>query len=160
MILLILVTIFLKSLYIILWVPLRIQEHFKKQGIRGPGYRPIFGNSKDIVRMTSEAESKSMPFNQNILHRVSPLYYQWSVKYGKTFLFWFGMKPRLAVADPDMIKVILPNSLSDTFDKIGFNPQSGLLFGQGLNGLVGEKWVVHRKIASPAFHMERVKVSL
>lgn len=110
------------------------------------------------MKMTIKAESKSIPFNQDILHRIAPHYYQWSAKYGKTFLFWFGMKPRLAVADPEMIKMILPNSSSDTFDKIGFNPLSGVLIGQGLNGLVGEKWALHRKIATPAFNMERVKV--
>lgn len=144
----------------VFWVPWKIQKHFRKQGVEGPGYRPIFGNAKEIMKMTSEAESKSIPFNQDILHRISPHYYQWSAKYGKTFLYWFGMKPRLAVADPEMIKMILPNSSNGTFDKIGFNPLSGVLIGQGLNGLVGEKWAFHRKIASPAFNMERVKVSL
>lgn len=158
MITLTLLGLFLKSLHLVFWVPWKIQQHFKKQGIEGPGYRPIFGNSREIMEMTIQAESKSIPFNQDILHRISPHYYQWSAKYGKTFLFWFGMKPRLAVADPEMIKMILPNSSSDTFDKIGFNPLSGVLIGQGLNGLVGEKWALHRKIATPAFNMERVKV--
>ncbi|KAL8087754.1 hypothetical protein AgCh_037781 [Apium graveolens] len=30
--------------------------------------------------MTKEAQSKSIPFTHNIVHRVSPDYYQWSSK--------------------------------------------------------------------------------
>ncbi|CAI9763708.1 unnamed protein product [Fraxinus pennsylvanica] len=38
-----------------------------------------------------------------------------------------------------------------------FNPSSKILFGDGLVGLDGDKWAVHRKITSQAFNMERVK---
>lgn len=38
---------------------------------------------------------------------VIPHYYSWSTLNGKTFLYWFGAKPRLAIADPDLIKEIL-----------------------------------------------------
>lgn len=46
---------------------------------------------------------------------------------------------------------------SGDFEKTGFNPVSRQLFGEGLVGLKGPKWVQHRRIVSPAFHMERVK---
>ncbi|KAK3032337.1 hypothetical protein RJ639_035388 [Escallonia herrerae] len=139
------------------WVPWKIKQRFRKQGIAGPSFRPIVGNSAEIRRLTSEAESKSIPFNHDILHRVAPHYHRWAEMYGKTFLYWFGVKPRLTLADPDLIKEVLPNSTSGSFDKLGFNPLSEMLFGQGLAGLKGKKWVVHRKLASQAFNMEIVK---
>ena len=58
--------------------------------------------------------------------------------------------------DPDTIKEVL--NKSNQFQKVeGGNPLTKLL----VTGLVlyeGEKWVKHRKIISPAFHVERLKV--
>ncbi|XP_057504366.1 cytochrome P450 734A1 isoform X2 [Actinidia eriantha] len=141
----------------ILWVPLKIQRHFRSQGVGGPSYRPILGNSAEIRRrMIAEAESTSISFDHDIVRRAIPHYYNWSTVYGKTFLYWFGSKARLAIAQPDMIKEVLLNT-SGSFEKVAFNPLSGLLFGKGLVGLTGEKWAVHRRITNQAFNMERVK---
>lgn len=74
-------------------------------------------------------------------------------------MYWFGSKARLAISDPDMIKEILV-SKSGSFGKIRYNPISKTLFGEGLVGQEGEKWVVHRRIANYAFKMERVKVQM
>lgn len=106
--------------------------------------------------MISVAESRPMSMSNDIVHRVMPHYYHWSTVYGKNFLYWFGPKHRLAVADPDMIKEILLNT-NGSFQKVPFNPLTKLLFGEGLVGLMGEQWAVHRRITSQAFNMERVK---
>ncbi|KAI3460310.1 hypothetical protein Pfo_016973 [Paulownia fortunei] len=145
-------------LHKIIWVPLKIKKHFEKQGVTGPGYRPIFGNSAEIRRrLIAEAESRPISrITHDIAHRVMPHYCSWSRLYGKNFLYWFGANPRLAVADPDMIKEALMNN-SGSFQKFKFNPSSKILFGDGLVGLEGEKWAVHRRITSQAFNMERVK---
>ncbi|MFS7952165.1 putative cytochrome P450 [Helianthus anomalus] len=151
--------IILTILFKYIWIPLRIQLHFRRQGVRGPGYRPIFGNSAGTRRkMITEAESsRPVSFNhEGVVQRVMPHYYNWSKVYGDTFLYWFGSKARLAVSDPDMIKEVLV-SKSGSFGKIRFNPVSKALFGEGLVGLEGEKWVVHRRITGQAFNMERVK---
>ncbi|KAI9201155.1 hypothetical protein LWI28_019051 [Acer negundo] len=141
----------------VIWVPFRIQHHFKKQGISGPGYRPITGNSADIRRLYVEAQSKPIsPVDHDILHRASPFYHRWSRMYGKNFLYWFGSNPRLALSDPDMIKEVLMNR-NGSFEKIGFNPLSKPLFGDGLVGLSGDKWALHRRITNHAFDMGRVK---
>lgn len=97
-------------MYSIIWIPWRIQQHFREQGVKGPAYRPIFGNTAEIGQMIREAESRTVHFSHDIVHRVTPHYYQWSAKYGNIFLYWFGVKPRLALADPDMIKEVLPNT--------------------------------------------------
>lgn len=161
LVLLILLLLFiLKLLHSIIWVPLKIQNHLRKQGIGGPDYRPIFGNTAKIRRlMIAEAESKPISISHDIVHRVIPHYYNWSRIYGKNFLYWFGPNPRLAIADPDMIKEILLNS-KGSYEKVGFNPLSKMLFGEGLVGLSGDKWAVHRRITSQAFNMERIKVPL
>ncbi|XP_059633873.1 cytochrome P450 734A1-like [Cornus florida] len=148
---------FFKLIHSLIWVPLKIQKHFRKQGILGPSYRLIFGNAAEIRRrMLAEAESRPIAFNHDILNRVVPHYHNWSTIYGKTFLYWFGPKPRLAIADQDMIKEVLLNN-SGSFKKIDYNPLSKLLLGDGLLGLVGETWALHRRITSQAFNMERVK---
>ncbi|TMW91786.1 hypothetical protein EJD97_013895 [Solanum chilense] len=148
------VTFLLKFIYSVIYLPLKFEKHFRKQGIRGPGYRLIYGNTEEIKQQISEAESKSIPFNHNILHRIAPHYYNWSAVYGKTFLWWFGSKPRLAISDPDIIKGLFMNK---AVDKVEFDPQTKQLFGQGLVGLRGEQWALHRKIANQAFNMEVVK---
>jgi cytochrome P450 len=66
-------------------------------------------------------------------------------------------KPRLAISDLDMIKEVLMN-ISGSFVKPPQNPMAKLLFAQGLPGLTGEKWAIHRRITTQAFNMERVKV--
>ncbi|KAG7024208.1 Cytochrome P450, partial [Cucurbita argyrosperma subsp. argyrosperma] len=151
-----LLTILLKFLYSTFWLPWRIQIHFRKQGIKGPPYRPIIGNSTDIRRLFAEAQSKPIPFHHDILSRALPFYFRWSGEYGKTFLYWFGSKPRLAISDPDLIKEVLVNT-HGSFRRIQFNPQAKLLFGEGLLGLDGEKWVARRRIANQAFNIERIK---
>nr|QNS30004.1 cytochrome P450 [Nothapodytes nimmoniana] len=143
---------FINSVFLVPW---RLKRHFNKQGIGGPGYRPIIGNTEVIKQMIAEAESKPIPFGHDILHRVAPHYFKWSATHGKTFVFWFGNKPRLTLAEPDMIKQLLLQT--DSVDKLDFNPLSKMLFGQGLVGLKGEKWALHRKITVQAFNMKRVK---
>ncbi|KAL9385800.1 hypothetical protein Peur_022810 [Populus x canadensis] len=56
-----------------------------------------------------------------------------------------------------MIKDIFMNTGGGSFEKVRLNPQAKLLFGQGLNGLFGEEWALHRRIANQAFMMERIK---
>lgn len=150
-----------KFLHKIIWVPLKIQRHFNQQGIGGPTYRPIFGNTAKIRRqMIHIAESTAIdPFDHDIVKRVMPHYHNWSRVYGKTFLYWFGPRPRLAIADPEMVKEVLVNS-EGYFGKVKFNPLSKLLLGDGLVGLDSEKWALHRRITSQAFNMGRIKVIL
>ncbi|KAK6939440.1 Cytochrome P450 [Dillenia turbinata] len=154
------VTIFLvlllRSSYSILWVPWRIRSHFSNQGIKGPPYRPIVGNSAEIRHLIARSKMNPIPFTHQILPRALPHYHTWSTLYGKNFLFWFGSTPRLAVVEPDMIKEVLLDK-TGSFDKTRSNPLSRLLIGGGLVGLTGEKWALHRKITAQAFNMERVK---
>ncbi|WCJ35277.1 cytochrome P450 family 721 subfamily A polypeptide 1 [Euphorbia peplus] len=148
----------LKLLHSIIYIPLKIKHHFNKQSITGPNYRPIIGNSAEIRRLYIEAKSKSISSsNHDVLHHAAPFYFRWSKMYGKTYLYWFGWKPRLAFSDPEMIKEVLINTGGGSVEKIGHNPQARVLFSQGLIGLQGPKWAFHRRIANQAFKIEPVK---
>ncbi|XP_021646853.2 cytochrome P450 734A1 [Hevea brasiliensis] len=155
---LLLIVCLVKFIYSTIWVPLRIQHHFKKQGIIGPNYRPITGNTAEIRRLYVEAQSKKTScLNHDVLHRVAPFHYHWSRTYGKIYVYWFGTRPRLAISNLDVIKEVLMNTGGGSFKRVAQNPQAKKLFGEGLSGLEGEKWAFHRRIANQAFKMERVK---
>lgn len=153
------ITVFISKLsYSALYLPWRTQAHFLRQGITGPGYIPVLGNTSEIRRLFAGAQSGPMPrFHHGILPRAAPFYSSWSAQFGKNFLYWFGTRPRLAISDPEMIKEVLVNQ-SGGFRKVPFNPQAKVLFGEGLVGLEGEKWTLRRRIANQAFTLERVKV--
>ncbi|CAH2067352.1 unnamed protein product [Thlaspi arvense] len=147
-----------RFVYSNIWVPWRIQSHFKRRGVTGPFYRIFTGNSAEVSRLTAEAKSKPIPSGDNphhFVHRVAPHYHAWSRAYGKTFLYWFGAKPVVATSDPRLIREAL--TTSGSFDRVGHNPLSKLLYAQGLPGLRGDQWAFHRRIAIRAFTMEKVK---
>ncbi|KAG6626769.1 hypothetical protein CIPAW_15G074700 [Carya illinoinensis] len=163
LLLLIAMTIFfvlLKLLHAVLCLPWTIQGHFSRQGIRGPPYRPVVGNMPDIRRMFAEALSKAMSRDDHdTLHRLAPFYSEWPALYGRTFLYWLGSKPRLAIADADMIKEVLMNT-GRSFEKFDFNPPMKMFLGQGILSLKGERWSLHRRIANQAFKMEKTSYSI
>ncbi|KAL9668271.1 hypothetical protein QQ045_002650 [Rhodiola kirilowii] len=143
--------IFVKLIRSHIWVPKKIQCHFRKQGIEGPGYRPIIGNSFDIRSLSAQALLKPIPLSHDILSRVVPFYHTTSALYGKNFLFWFGNKPRLAVYDKDVIRDALMNT-SGAIERTKVNPSAKVLLGDGLIALAGgEKWALHRRMANQAF---------
>uniref|UniRef100_A0A1W7HBX9 Cytochrome P450 n=1 Tax=Scoparia dulcis TaxID=107240 RepID=A0A1W7HBX9_SCODU len=145
-----------KFVYSYIYFPWKITKHFEKQGIQGPPYHLIYGNTEDMKKLMKEATSKPInPPSHDILRRIAPYYDIWSNQYGKKFLMWYGPKPLLMLSEPDMIKELLITNAC--MGKDSFNPLSQNLFGQGLVGLEGDKWALHRKIANQAFTMERVK---
>lgn len=147
-----------RFVYTNLWIPWRLQSHFNRLRLTGPRYRIFTGNSSEVTRLTAEAKSKPIPSGDNnpheFVHRVAPHYHNWSRAYGKTFLYWFGTKPVVATSDPKLIREALKIK---SFDRIGHNPLSKLLYAQGLPGLRGDQWAFHRRIAVQAFTMDKVK---
>ncbi|KAK7291178.1 hypothetical protein RIF29_06116 [Crotalaria pallida] len=142
--------------YSIIFLPWLITRHFHKQGIRGPSYRPIKGNTSEIRRLYAEVQSKPMALCHDILERLCPFYPRWSRMYGKTILYWHGSKPRLILSDPDIIKEALLKT-GVWFERLEPNPLMKLFYGEGIIMAKGEKWAARRIIASQAFKMEHVK---
>lgn len=140
------------------WKPRRTERHFLRQGIRGPPYRFFIGNFKELVGMMLAASSRPMPnLSHNILPRVLSFYHHWNKFYGSTFLIWFGPIPRLTVSDPDMIREIFTSN-SQFYEKNQAHPLVKQLEGDGLLTLKGPKWAHHRKIISPTFHIDNLKL--
>lgn len=69
---------------------------------------------------------------------------------------WIETRPRLIVADPELIKVVLADK-NGHFVKPPSNPLIDLL-QLGVSTLEGEKWAKRRKLIIPAFHFEKLKV--
>ncbi|CAH1434254.1 unnamed protein product [Lactuca virosa] len=157
LILLIVMVFGVKIFVLLWWKPRKIEEHFAKQGIRGPPYCFFIGNAKELVSLMVEASSKPMPFSHNILPRVLSFYHHWKKIYGPTFLVWFGPTVRLTVAEPDLIREIF-SSKAEFYEKNEAHPLIKQLEGDGLLSLKGEKWALHRKIITPTFHMENLKL--
>ena len=72
----------LKVVVLLWWRPRKIEDHFSKQGIRGPPYRFFIGNAKELVSLMLKASSQPMPLSHNILPRVLSFYHHWRKIYG------------------------------------------------------------------------------
>nr|XP_011460595.1 PREDICTED: cytochrome P450 72A15-like isoform X1 [Fragaria vesca subsp. vesca] len=176
-----------KAFYSIWWKPKMLERRLKQQGIRGTPYTPLIGDMKEFVRQIKEAWSKPMSLNHQIVSRVDPFTLNTVQRYGmhplhvtsgyvlcvgillmkpifglcfetcagKISMCWVGTTPRLIIMDTEIVKEVLSNKLGH-FHKPPLNPQI-LILTKGLSTLQGEKWVKHRRIINPAFHLEKLK---
>ena len=65
------------------WIPTRLQNFMASQGIKGPSYTLIHGNTKQVANMYREAMSKPMlDFSHDIVPVVLPHVHAWSNIYG------------------------------------------------------------------------------
>lgn len=183
----IVIPILWKQLMVLTWRPYVITRKMKKQGVRGPGYRFWSGSLEEIRILKKETREIEMnTHSHDITPRVLPHYYKWMNEYGMfyqtttyiqffclffpgsfvhtmlhtpggTFLYWMGSKPRVCITDAEHVKQVLSN-------KFGFYPKpkpSGLelaILGRGLFTIDGSDWARHRRIVSPAFTMDKLKV--
>ncbi|KAG8499827.1 hypothetical protein CXB51_006549 [Gossypium anomalum] len=146
----------IKFLYDYLWIPLRIQHMLNSQGIKGPPYRFIHGNNKEIAKMRQEASSKPMALTHDIFPKVQPHIYSWINKYGRNYLHWDGVRAELVISEPELVKEILKNS-EKTFPKRKPTIYLSKLLGNGLVTVEGGKWAEQRKLANYVFHGESLK---
>ncbi|XP_062022534.1 cytochrome P450 CYP72A616-like [Rosa rugosa] len=137
------------------WRPRSLEKQLRKQGIRGRSYRLFQDDMKEISSSNMEAWSKPMSLNHQIAPRVFPFFYQMVQNYGKVSLCWIGTRPRLVIADPEMIKSILADKNGHII-KPPLNPLVNLL-QLGVTTLEGEQWAKRRRLISPAFHLEKLK---
>nr|GMC77674.1 cytochrome P450 734A1-like [Ipomoea batatas] len=147
----------LKALLHLWWIPRRFQNHFCKQGINGPSYNFLFGNLKEIASLSSS--SQPMSLSHDILPRVLSFYSHWKKIYGSTFVVWFGPTARVTISDPALLREIFVVK-SEYFEKNDSPPLVKKLEGDGLLSLKGEKWAHHRKIITPTFYLENLKLMI
>lgn len=76
---------------------------------------------------------------------------------GKKSFSWKGPIARVNIMEPELIKEILMNN--NVFKKPNPTPLAKFLVC-GISGYEGDKWAKHRKIVTPAFYIEKLKVIL
>ncbi|CAL2232024.1 unnamed protein product [Prunus armeniaca] len=149
----------IKILHKLWWTPIRIQKVMALQGIKGPSYRFIYGNTKEISNMKKEVMGRPHILSHDIFSVVQPHVHSWTNIYGKNYLQWHGSKAQLVITEPELCKEIL-NNKDKAYCKR--EPESFLkkLLGDGLvTTAEGEKWAKMRKLTTHAFHGESLKVS-
>ncbi|KAM7460408.1 hypothetical protein LguiB_036233 [Lonicera macranthoides] len=145
----------------LVWVrPMKRDKYLRNQGFKGSSYNLLFGDIKRIRMMMKQAKSNPINLSHDIVPHVVPWMHDSIQKYGqffficKNFFIWFGQVPRVHIMEPELIREIL--NKHQIFQKPKSHPLVKLL----ANGLVSheeEKWAKHRKIISPAFHVEKLK---
>ncbi|XP_021825119.1 cytochrome P450 CYP749A22-like [Prunus avium] len=148
---------FFKIFHKLWWTPTQIQKLMALQGIKGPSYRLIHGNTKEISNMRKEAMARPRNLSHEVFALVQPHLHSWTKIYGKNFLQWDGPQPVLVITDPELCKEIL-NNKHRAYPKS--NPSAFVmkLLGDGLvTRKEGEKWAKLRKLANHAFHGESLK---
>ncbi|CAN1838743.1 Cytochrome P450 CYP749A22 [Linum perenne] len=84
--------------------PILIQSGMSSQGIKGPPYRFLHGNTTEINDMRSEAVKNPMELSHQMFPRIMPHVYLWTKVYGMNFLNWYGTRPQLVITDPELVK--------------------------------------------------------
>ncbi|KAF5191975.1 Cytochrome p450, partial [Thalictrum thalictroides] len=60
-----------------IWLkPKKMEKYLREQGLKGPNYKFLYGDTKEIGRLTKEARSKPMENSHQIVQRVFPYYHQ------------------------------------------------------------------------------------
>ena len=76
-----------RFLHKVWWTPIRIQNFMASQGIKGPSYRFLHGNTKEIMNMKKKSMSTPMDLlrHDHVYPRVLPQIYSWTNIYGNNF---------------------------------------------------------------------------
>ncbi|KQK08829.1 cytochrome P450 72A15 isoform X1 [Brachypodium distachyon] len=141
------------------WHPRRHERALRAQGLRGTPYRFLVGDVNAYERQNKEARSRPMPLRcHDIAPHVAPFLHNAVREHGKTCISWFGPFPKVTISDPDVTKEVMSNKFGH-FEKLKF-PALSRLLAEGVATYEGEKWVKHRRILNPAFHLEKLKLML
>lgn len=71
------------------WTPIHIQSVMRSQGIKGPSYKFLHGNTKEIIKLRKESTDSLMDLSHNIFPRIQPHIYSWIKLYGKLISQYF-----------------------------------------------------------------------
>ncbi|XP_062007275.1 cytochrome P450 72A397-like [Rosa rugosa] len=140
-----------------LWFkPKKLERLLREQGLKGNSYRFMYGDSKETANLLKQASSKPMNLStsHDIVGRVTPFDEQTIKTYGKDSFVWIGTSPRVNIMNLEDLKAVLTKM--DNFPKPESSPLIKLL-AQGIAVYEGEKWVKHRRIINPTFHVEKLK---
>ncbi|XP_022156576.1 cytochrome P450 CYP72A219-like [Momordica charantia] len=138
-----------------IWLrPKKLENYLRNQGFAGNSYQILHGDLKYRSAANDRANSKPMNFSNHIAPRVVPSVHQTIQIYGKNSFMWIGPIPRVHIMEAEQVKTAY--MLINDIQKPSINPLVKLL-ADGLVNHEGAKWVKHRKIINPAFHLEKLK---
>jgi len=146
------------ALAYLVWRPRAITRQLRAQGVGGPGYKFFAGNLAEIKQLRAETAGAALDVgSHDFVPMVQPHFRKWIPIHGRTFLYWFGARPNMCIADVNVVKQVL-------FDRNGLypknigNPNIARLLGKGLVLTDGDDWKRHRKVVHPAFNMDKLKM--
>ncbi|KAD2804337.1 hypothetical protein R6Q59_030139 [Mikania micrantha] len=138
------------------WVPSRVKYVMSSQGIQGPPYDFIYGNTKEIYTMIKRSTGSAMDISHSMFPRIQPHIDLWLRLYGKNVVYWKGPQPELVVTEPELLKEIM-SVREISMGKQDMGPTLTKIFGGGLVFSQGDKWAKQRKLATHVFNGERLK---
>ncbi|KAL4308835.1 hypothetical protein GQ457_01G037120 [Hibiscus cannabinus] len=141
-----------------LLIPRRIRKTMEEQGVHGPKPCGVTGNILEMSNLTSQSTSKDMEtIHHDIVGRLLPHYVKWSKSYGKRFIYWHGIEPRMCVTEIELIKELMTKHHLVT-GKSWLQQQGSKHFtGRGLLMANDRNWYHQRHIAAPAFMGDKLK---
>ncbi|MCO5582365.1 hypothetical protein L7F22_036259 [Adiantum nelumboides] len=123
----------------VLWEPWTIKRAFEKQGVKCLPYTPLLGNLLEMSAMVKAANATPLPLlPHNIILRIAPHLEVWKKTY-------------------EHAKEILSNKFGH-FKKLALRADAKDLGGEAVAALEGDRWAQHRRIVSPAFFVEKLKL--
>lgn len=167
--------------------PKKLEKCLRQQGLTRRPYRLLIGELREMARMLSLVRCQYCPmtschgffllfvqsldkYGKKNKKKIDPFFptdlkMWWNrvvnfildYHVGKCSFTWMGPMPvvTVTVTDNEIIKTILTRI--NEFTKPSFKELEGLLL-TGLAPHEGAKWAKHRKIISPAFHAEKLKL--
>ncbi|XP_021744848.1 cytochrome P450 CYP72A219-like [Chenopodium quinoa] len=139
------------------FTPKGLEKSLRQQGLVGNSYRFLIGDMKEASQLRSEAMVKPIRFTHDYYHRIQPLLHRLLTKSGSNCFSWMGPVPTILVTQPEQIKDGF-NRMNE-FRKPKLNPLIQT-FSPGLVHYEGHQWAKHRKILTPAFHLDKLKPML
>ncbi|EPS61577.1 hypothetical protein M569_13217 [Genlisea aurea] len=138
--------------------PKRVEKFLRKHGLRGNEYRFPYGDSMELIRSGERSEPKPIGLEDDIKSRVSGFVAKTIQTYGNCCFIWFGPNPVIILSDAELVKEVLTKP--ETYGQVeNANPLVKLFF-TGVVSYEGEKWIKHRKILNPGFHLENLKLMI
>ncbi|KAM0903963.1 hypothetical protein ACQ4PT_018352 [Festuca glaucescens] len=147
------------ALVYLVWRPRAITRQLRAQGFGGPGYKFFAGNLAEIKQLRADTAGDALDVgSHDFVPMVQPHFRKWIPIHGRTFLYWFGARPTVCIADVNVVKQVLFDRNGLYPKNIGSNPHIARLLGKGLVLTDGDDWKRHRKVVHPAFNMDKLKM--
>ncbi|XP_044474972.1 cytochrome P450 CYP72A219-like [Mangifera indica] len=139
-----------------IWLkPKKLENLLRKEGFSGNSYKLLHGDTKEMLMVLKQAKTRPIsPVSHDVGWRILPFHHRIISNYGKKSFFRLGPTPSINITEPKVIREMMLRY--ETFQK----PKRGPLDRLALNGMVmyeGEQWFKVRKIAYPAFHLDKLK---